>query len=223
MFSANKLGGSLSKKSLAGSYEIEVVLGSQQVCILEMDLPEANNELQSLDFNSEYGQEIFRGLLAGIFSEQGEEPDLRIAQVYTLLDGISSVRDSISSNESPAALKKYLTSNAKDELVKNCINFFIFILGLIKKDKALQMLVSFSKYLLAKKESLPKLAQPAKTTTPRWDRVAKTDFITDEPTPEIDVNPLEEVVEEAEATETDWPESPEEAEPDDLTDISDIP
>lgn len=213
----------MSKKSLAGSYEIEVVLGSQQVCILEMDLPETNSELQSLDFNSEYGQEIFRGLLAGVFSDQGDEPDLRYAQVYTLLSSISSVRDSISSGESINALKKYLTSNAKDELSKSCANFFLFMVGQIKTDRILQMLANFSKYLLTKKESLPKVAQTQKTTTPRWDRVAKTDFITDEPVPEIDVNPLEEVVEEAEATETDWPESPEEAEPDELTDISDIP
>lgn len=213
----------MSKKSLAGSYEIEVVLGSQQVCILEMDLPEANSELQSIDFSSEYGQELFRGLLAGVFSDQGDESDLRVVQVYTLLGGISSVRDSISSGESSAALKKYLTSNAKDELAKSCANFFVFIVGLVKNDKALQMLASFSKYLLTKKESLPKLTQASKTTTPRWDRVATTDFITDEPTPELDVNPLEEVVEEAEATETDWPETPEEAEPDELTDISDIP
>ncbi|MCS6886155.1 MAG: hypothetical protein RMM17_12975 [Acidobacteriota bacterium] len=212
-----------NKKSLAGSYEIEVVLGSQQVCVLEMDLPESDAEIDLVQIDSDYGQEMFRGLFAGIFSEQGQESDLRLAQVYTLLNSISSVRDAILAGDSFAIIKKYLLSEAQDKVAKSCVTYFMRLLERISDvDKSIKMLADFSKYLLAKKELLPKISQVSKPVV-RWDRVAKADFISDEPT-EMELNQLEDVVEaETADTDTDWSESPEDIQPDEITDISDIP
>jgi hypothetical protein len=222
----------LSKRSVAGTYEIEVMLGSQEVCILELDLPETKNELRSLKLDSPTGQEFFRGLVAGIFSERGQQEYTRQLQVYDLLESISTIRELFESGEQSEKIKSKLNSLAKDEVTQSCLNFFLNLLeGQLSNDKMLQMLSGFSKFLLTKKESLPKVSSQPKSSTPRWDRVAKqTVLITDEPTQEIEVNPLEDgILDEADTTDTDWHdpagdvEGEIEPDTDDISEPDDIP
>ena len=219
----------MSKKSIAGTYEVEVLLGSQEVCLLELDLPEAKSELRSVKVDTPIGQEYFRGLLAGIFSMRGQEDDVRQLQVYDLLEGISTFREFVESGESSDKIKPKLISAASDEVAQSCAQHFFFLADQLNKDKLLQALSSFSKHLHTKKESLPKVNTQPKASTPRWDRVAKSPVIiaTDEPTQDVEVNIEEGMSEESEAVETEWHEEedagPEEVEPDDMADTEDIP
>jgi hypothetical protein len=106
------------------------------------------------------------------------------------------------------------------------LQYFLFLAEPLSQDKLLQMLGQFSKFLFNKKESLPKAAVQVKQQkeTPRWDRVVKQNvLITDEPTQDIEVNPLEEEnVEEGEPIETDWHETSE-AEPIGDVDVDEEP
>ncbi|MBL8152402.1 MAG: hypothetical protein JNN15_20950 [Blastocatellia bacterium] len=215
----------MSKKSVAGTYEVEVLLGTQQVCILELDIPDTKNELLGLKYDTPSGQEALRGMLAGIFSTQGDDADVRQLQVYDLLEGISTIREAIENAAINDSFGNKLASMAEDDVAQSCIQFFFFMTEQLNRDKLLQILSQFSKFLLTKKEALPKVASPAKTVTARWDRVIKQNvFTTDELNTEIEVNPLEEgLVEEAEATEGEWSEPAEETETDELTDNSEIP
>jgi hypothetical protein len=220
----------LSKKSIAGTYEVEVLLGSQEVCLLELDLPEAKSELRSVKVDTPIGQEYFRGLLAGIFSMRGQEDDVRQLQIYDLLEGVSSYRESIEAGESADKIKPKLGSAASDEVAQSCVQHFLYLADQLNKDKLLQALSSFTKYLHTKKESLPKVNTQPKSSTPRWDRVAKSPVIiaTDEPTQDVEVNSLEEgMSEESEVVETEWHEEedtgPDEGEPDDIVDSEDMP
>jgi hypothetical protein len=213
----------LSKKSVAGTYEVEVLLGSQEVCLLELDLPDSKGELRTVKADTPLGQEYLRGLLTGIFSSRGQEEDLRQLQIYDLLEGISTVREAVESGESNDKLKTRLNSMTQDEVGHSCIQHFLYLADQLSKDKLLTSLATFIKFLHTKKESLPKVATPPKTTTARWDRVAKSPVImsTDEPTQEIEVNPLEEGLgEETETVETEWQEdeggSPDDIEPDEI-------
>jgi hypothetical protein len=197
----------LSKKSVAGTYEVEVLLGSQEVCLLELDLPEAKSELRSVKLDTPVGQEYFRGLLSGIFTIKGQEEDVRQLQVYDLFEGISTLREAVEAGESNDKLKAKLTPSAQDEVAQSCIQHFLFLADQLNKDKFLQALSTFSKFLHTKKESLPKVNTQPKPSTPRWDRVAKSPVViaTDEPTQEIEVNALEEgMSEDSETVETEW-------------------
>jgi hypothetical protein len=214
----------LSKKSVAGTYEVEVMLGSQEVCLLELDLPESKSELRSIKIDSAQGQESFRGLLAGIFSARGREMDTRHLQVYDLLEGISTVREAVQDGESFDKIRSKLSPSARDEVAQGSLLHFFHFVESISRDKLLQMLSAFSKYLLSKKESLPKVGTQQKSVSARWDRVAKNILSTDEPTQEVEINPLEEgVPEEADSIEGEWhDDATEEAEPEEAADSEEL-
>ncbi|MEW6736007.1 MAG: hypothetical protein AB1489_32230 [Acidobacteriota bacterium] len=198
----------MSTRGIAGTYEIEVLLGSQQVCLLEFDLPESKNELRAIKLETPTGEETFRGMLAGIFSEPGEEDDTRQIQVYDLLEGLSTIREALEADEAGEKIKAKLSHAAKDEVAKSCLQFFFHLAESLNQDKFIQAIGVFSKFILNKKESLPKVAAQSKAV-PRWDRVVKqTVLITDEPTQDIEVSNLEEEIpEESDTTETEWRDS----------------
>src|SRR5262249_48514707 len=146
-----------------------------------------------------------------------------------------TLREAVEAGESGDKLKTKLTPLAKDDVAQGCLQSFLFLVEPLNADKLANMLSQFSKFLFNKKESLPKSATQTKQSkdTPRWDRVVKqTVLITDEPTQDIEVNPLEE---ETEPVETDWHEGvgdtdhsiePDAGEPEgdeDIADISEIP
>lgn len=226
----------MSIRGLSGTYEIEVLLGSQEVCLIDVDLPDSKNELRKLKIDTPSGEETFRGLLAGSFSLPGSDDDTRQVQIYDLMEGISSVRDAVEAGEEYEEMKKRFLDQSQDNLAQYALQNFLFFIEPLSRDKVVSMLAQFSKFLLNKKESLPKASSQTRTAkeAPRWDRVVKQNvLITDEPTQDIEVNPLEEDSVETDALDTEWPETGGDAEhmgealDDDVEeesgDISDIP
>lgn len=199
----------MSTRDIAGTYEIEVRLGSQEVCFLEFDLPESNEELQKAKIDSPVGEETFRGLLATIFSTAGDSASSRVIQIYDLMDQLASLRDTIEAGES-ASLKTKLENYGRDALTKACFGYLIFLLEHNSNAQIVKLLSALAKFLFTKKEALPKVVNAAKQVkeAPRWDRVVKQNvLIADEPTQDIDTNPLEEEsVDDPEPIETEWTE-----------------
>ena len=155
--------------------------------------------------------------------------DLLARQPYDLLEGISTYRDAVEAGETNDKLKTKFGSVARDEVALSCVQHLLFLADQLNRDKLLQALSSFTKFLHNKKESLPKVNTQPKATSPRWDRVAKSPVViaTDEPTQDLEVNSIEEgLPEESEPVETEWHEEeeggPEEVEPEDISDTDDI-
>lgn len=198
----------MSLKGIAGTYEIEVLLGNQEVCLLEFDLPETKKEFSKIKLDTPQAEEYFRGLLAGVFSSPGDDDDTRLIQIYDLLDGLATLREAIDGGEEFEKIKELVNNQAQDEISQACLQYFLLMAETINRGKTLQYFGQFQKFLLAKRESLPKVVTPTKQSkdTPRWDRVAKQAMlVTDEPTQDIEVNALEEEsVEESDTVETEW-------------------
>lgn len=209
----------MSARGFAGTYEIEVRLGPQEVCFLEFDMPESEEELRrvKVDPPGAEAEEIFRGLFATIFSTASDGQTTRIIQIYELMNNVASVREAVQSQESYTTIKNKIESSTQDEVSKISLRYFFFMVELISRDKVVEMLAQFSKFLFTKKEALPKAASVSRTSkdSPRWDRVVKQNvLINDEQSSDIEVNPLEEeVVEDAEPLEGDWTEGPADLEP----------
>jgi hypothetical protein len=209
----------LSSKGFAGTYEIEVRLGPQEVCFLEFDMPESEEDLRKIKTTPPNAdlEELIRGLSSTIFSSSTSNQTSRNIQIYDLMNNIASIREAVEGGESSSSIKAKLESSAQDDVARISLKYFCFLVELLPKDKALELLSQFSKFLFTKKEALPKAASASKVTkeSPRWDRVVKQNvLINDEPTQDIEVNALEEEVnEETEPLETEWAEAPSDIEP----------
>lgn len=209
----------MSTRGFAGTYEIEVKLGPQEVCFLEFDMPESEEELRKVkvDPPSAEAEELVRGLLSTVFSSSTGSQTSRNIQIYDLMNNVASIREAVEGGESSSSIKAKLEASAQDDLTRASVRFFCSLIELLPRNKALELLSQFSKFLFTKKEALPKAASVSKVVkeSPRWDRVVKQNvLINDEPTQDIEVNALEEeVTEDAEPLETEWTEAPSDIEP----------
>ncbi len=209
----------MSARGFIGTYEIEVRLGPQEVCFLEFDMPESEEEIRKVkpDPPNADVEEVFRGLLATAFSSGGSSQTSRNIQIYDLMNNVASIREAIDSEESFGSIKAKFEDLAQDEVAKISLRYFFSLAELIKKDKVVEMLSQFSKFLFTKKESLPKAVSTSRQPkeSPRWDRVVKQNvLISDEPTQDLEVSSLEEEVpEDSEPLETEWAEAATDIEP----------
>ncbi|MBI4854190.1 MAG: hypothetical protein HY819_20525 [Acidobacteria bacterium] len=209
----------MSAQKFTGTYEIEVRLGPQEVCFLEFDMPESEEELRKVkvDPPGAEAEELVRGLLSTVFSLSAGSQTSRNIQIYDLMNNVASVREAVEEGESLSSIKTKLEASAQDDIARISLRYFCSLIELLPKNKALELLSQFSKFLFTKKEALPKAASVSKVTkdSPRWDRVVKQNvLINDEPTQDIEVNALEEeVTEDAEPLETEWTEAPSDIEP----------
>lgn len=212
-------GGHLPARGFAGTYEIEVRLGPQEVCFLEFDMPDSEEELRKvkLDPPNADAEELVRGLVSTIFSSTGGSQTSRNIQIYDLMNNIASIREAIENSESTSNIKAKLAGLAQDDIARVSLQYFCYLMDLAPKNKILELLSQFSKFLFTKKEALPKAASASRLIkdSPRWDRVVKQNvLISDEPTQDIEVNALEEeVTEDTEPLETEWAETPADIEP----------
>ncbi len=209
----------MSARGFAGTYEIEVRLGPQEVCFLEFDMPDSEEELRKvkLDPPNADTEEVVRGLVSTVFSSTGGSQNSRNIQIYDLMNSVASIRDAIENGETTSSIKSKLESSAQDDVARISLRYFCYLMDLAAKNKILELLAQFSKFLFTKKEALPKAVSASKLTkeSPRWDRVVKQNvLISDEPTQDIEVSSLEEeVTEDAEPLEAEWAEAPTDIEP----------
>lgn len=209
----------MSARGFIGTYEIEVRLGPQEVCFLEFDMPESEEELRKVkvDPPSADVEEVFRGLLSTAFSSGGSNQTSRNIQIYDLMNSVASIREAVESEESFNSIKAKLEDSAQDETARISLRYFFTLVELIKRNKVVEMLSHFSKFLFTKKEALPKAASASRSPkdSPRWDRVVKQNvLISDEPTQDLEVSSLEEeVTEDSEPLETEWAETSADIEP----------
>jgi hypothetical protein len=194
----------LSTKDFAGTYEVEVLLGSQEVCFLDADLPESKSELQKVNVNTPFGEEYFRGLVASA----------RKVQIYDLMEAVSNLREGLEANENAEALRARAKSVLQDELAEYAFGYFLVFSELLGANNTYRLLSQLSKFLLTQKESLPKVSQVRQTReAPRWDRVVKQNLIGEEVGAETEVNPLEDETIEADTIDGEWTESSTGSEP----------
>jgi hypothetical protein len=204
----------LSTKDFAGTYEVEVLLGSQEVCFLDADLPESKSELQKVNVNTPFGEEYFRGLVASAFSSPGESRSARKVQIYDLMEAVSNLREGLEANENAEALRARAKSVLQDELAEYAFGYFLVFSELLGANNTYRLLSQLSKFLLTQKESLPKVSQVRQTReAPRWDRVVKQNLIGEEVGAETEVNPLEDETIEADTIDGEWTESSTGSEP----------